>query len=356
MNYINPRQKILWHTDKIEQLKNDNKTSAPVNVEIDLSNRCSHGCSWCHFAHTHTKGPLANKVQKPNGMIDCGDLMTFDLAISIIQQLKESGVQSITWTGGGEPTLHPNFDEIVLKTSEVGIEQGIYTHGGHINEERAAILKENMTFVYVSLDESNKSNFKISKGVDRFSAVNDGIDNLVAAKGKATVGIGFLIHPNNIDKIEEMVLLGKTKGVDYIQFRPIINYSQNNPNKLIEDTKWIDVVVDKLNEYENDPFIQVDIWRFRMYQNWSGHGYKTCNWSALQTVITPNGKMWRCVNKRGDGDALIGDLSKETFSDVWNKEGRPCSVNGKCRLMCRGHIANTTLNTLLTEPLHKNFI
>jgi len=39
MAYIDPRHKALWHLDRVKELRTTGKTSAPVNVEIDLSNR-----------------------------------------------------------------------------------------------------------------------------------------------------------------------------------------------------------------------------------------------------------------------------------------------------------------------------
>jgi DNA repair photolyase len=68
-SYINPRSKLLYHVDKLDQIRRTGTTTAPVNVEIDLSNRCSHGCSWCHASFTHTRGPLAGSA-KPDGMLD----------------------------------------------------------------------------------------------------------------------------------------------------------------------------------------------------------------------------------------------------------------------------------------------
>ena len=41
--YINPRSKLLQHIDRITALKFGAK-QPPVNVEVDLSNRCSLGC------------------------------------------------------------------------------------------------------------------------------------------------------------------------------------------------------------------------------------------------------------------------------------------------------------------------
>jgi MoaA/NifB/PqqE/SkfB family radical SAM enzyme len=354
--YINPRSKILWHVDRINDIRRTGNTFAPVNVEIDLSNRCSHGCEWCHFAHTHTRGPLANKTAKPDGMLDCGDIMDPKLARSILYQLAETGVKSVTWSGGGEPTLHPQFDQVVTYASIVGLEQGIYTHGGHIDTGKALLLKHAMTFVYVSLDECTPEAFKKSKGVDRFNHVIDGIRRLVDARGKATIGVGFLMHRANVEQVDDMVTLGRTLGVDYVQFRPIIQYEQNAPAQLVEDTTWIGRVIVRLRDYAGDPFVQADGWRFEMYRDWQGHGYPTCNWAAMQTVVTPNGKLWRCVNRRGHDGALIGDLTVSPFADIWQQRGGTCAVADDCRVMCRGHIANLTLHQTLTEPAHANFI
>lgn len=353
--YINPHAKLFGHLDRLHAIKLGQR-SAPVNVEIDLSNRCSLGCSWCHFAYTHTRGPLAGKVDKPHGAIDGGDLMEWKLAVTVLEQLQTVGVKSLTITGGGEPTLHPDFDNFVRFAKACLLEVGLYTHGGHINQERAELLKRLCTWVFISLDECTPETYRQSKGVDRFQAATDGIRRLVAAEGKATVGIGFLLHKENHHQAREMVALGRSLGVDYVQFRPTILYQQDAPGELAEDTAWISWAVGRLNEFAGDPFVIADIDRFRQYQNWTGHGYSTCYWSAMQTVITPNGKVWRCTNKREHPSALLGDLSVESFADVWARSGGPCSVDGECRIFCRGHLANQTLTPLMMEQPHANFI
>lgn len=353
--FIDPRAKLFQHMTTLDLIKQGQRP-APVNVEIDLSNRCSLGCAWCHFAYTHTRGPLAGKVSKPHGAIDGGDLMGYGLAINTLDQLKDAGVKSVTWTGGGEPTLHPDFNSLVDIAHQIGLEQGMYTHGGHIDDTRAKLLKQRCAWVYISLDECTLETYKASKGVDRFDAVCANIRHLVEADGNATIGVGFLLHRHNYHQVREMVKLGRSLGVDYVQFRPTIHYQQDAPGELAEDTKWISWAVGWLNEFAGDSFVQADIERFRMYQTWGGHGYPTCYWSALQTVITPNGKVWRCTNKREHPDALLGDLSVESFADVWARSGGPCATDSTCRLMCRGHIANTTLTPLMADHPHRNFV
>ena len=355
MTYINPRSKLLYHTDRLAELRQHGNTRAPINVEIDLSNRCSHGCAWCHFAHTHTRGPLANKTAKPAGMMDCGDLMDINLTGFIVTQLAQSGVKSVTWSGGGEPTLHPHFDTAVRIAHQHGLDQGLYTNGSHIDDERAQLLKQKTTFVYVSLDECTQETFRQSKGVDRFQQVCDGVARLTIAKGAATIGLGFLLHRNNVHAIDHMVALGRKLGVDYVQFRPTIAYEQDSPDQLVEDTGWINEAIHNLRIYKDTPFVQADISRFEMYRDWTGHPYRICHWAALQTVITPNGMVWRCTNRRGHRSALLGDLTVDSFATIWTRSGGSCAVERDCRVLCRGHIANLTLDAIMTTPEHANF-
>jgi MoaA/NifB/PqqE/SkfB family radical SAM enzyme len=74
--------------DRLQAIR-DGKRPAPINAEIDLSNRCSLGCEWCHFAYTHTRGPLA-KSDRLRDAIPGGDLMDTDLAKSIVRREVDS--------------------------------------------------------------------------------------------------------------------------------------------------------------------------------------------------------------------------------------------------------------------------
>lgn len=352
-SFIDPRLKVFGHMDRLAALKTG-EAPPPINVECDLSNRCSLGCQWCHFAYTHVRGPLKGKQEKPAGAIPGGDLMDTELALRIVREFADAGVASITWTGGGEPTLHPDFDSIVEAAATTRLKQGLYTHGGHLNPDRAALLKAVMTFVYVSLDAADRESYKRDKGVDRFEAACDGVRRLSVAEGAATVGVGYLVTPDNWQHAERAIALVDELGGDYIQFRPTVRFDQATPEQLAEETGWLNDAIDHLERLQGDRVI-VDLDRFRGYRDWRGHGYPTCWWSGLQTVVTPNGKVWTCVNKREHPAAEIGDLSRESFASLWAR--RPIArVDGSCRISCRGHVANSVLDEIMAPRPHPEFV
>lgn len=355
--YIHPRSKLYAHLDRLAQLQHG-RTVAPVNVEIDLSNRCSLGCAWCHFAYTHTRGPWASKAEKPDDNLPGGDLMRGNLARRILNELDTAGVRSVTWTGGGEPTLHPEFDSIIeYCAAETMMEQGLYTNGAHLPVRRAGILKDKLTWVYVSLDCADRDEYQRRKGADRFLQVLSGIKHLVEAEGKATIGVGFLVDGDNVANIERMAEFGLSLGVDYVQFRPSIPFDVKAPGVPVGNLDWAKEAAQKLQRipaYYADKII-ADPDRFYMLYTWGGHGYDTCYWSGLQTVITPNGKVWTCVNKRENAAALLGDLTQENFSDIWARY-RPACLDDDCRVLCRGHLPNLELERLFVKRAHRNFI
>lgn len=350
--YINPQKKLYQHMDRLSALK-AGKNPSPVNVEIDLSNRCSRGCHYCAFGYTHTRGPLAGTAAL-TGVESTGDFLDSTLAVTLVADLEFYGIRSVTWTGGGEPTLHPDFDLIVQCTR---VNQGLYTHGGHIDGIRAALLKEYCQWVYVSLDYANAEDYARGKGVEQkaFHESCRGVQRLVAVSGNATIGLGFLLNGENHHQIGQMLELGWDLGVDYIQFRPMIQRDWPKASPNVDSLAWIDsLFLGRLEQLDSRPGVIADAERFRMYRDWTEHGYECCWWSGLQAVITPDGRVWACVNKRGFPEAALGNLHEENFADIWGRS--PIQRVNRCRVLCRGHVPNLALQPMMEEVPHKNFI
>jgi MoaA/NifB/PqqE/SkfB family radical SAM enzyme len=235
------------------------------------------------------------------------------------------------------------------------IDQGVYTNGTNLTTENVKALKQYCKWVYVSVDAASKDAYKDAKGVDKFGDVCRGILDLVQADGEATIGMGFLVTRDNWRDILKAWELSRALGADYIQYRPAVLFDPANPGKLAEDTEWLDGAMDLLENAAKCRDVIVDLERFRMYRDWQGHKYPVCYWSGVQATITPNGKVWTCVNKREYPGAELGDINKEKFVSIW-KRRKIAEVDEQCRVVCRGHPANLILNELMRPNEHGNFI
>ena len=138
-----------------------------------------------------------------------------------------------------------------------------------------------------------------------------------------------------------------------------INSSAKDSTQFPKVRTWMGLTtVGKLNSFKDDKFVIADTSRFMRYAQWNqqGRGYSTCFWAALQTVITPNGKIWRCTSKREHPDGLLGDLAIESFAEAWARSGGACGVNRMCRVSCKGDLGNQSLDGIMAQQAHASFI
>jgi MoaA/NifB/PqqE/SkfB family radical SAM enzyme len=128
--------KLLRHADKVQAMLRGGRTY-PISVELDLSNICNHGCPWCSY-----NGFRQDNWQHFDGV----------RILTLLDELSACGVQSITFTGGGEPTVHTKAAEIFQRCADLGLAFGVVTNGRRLEGPIARVIADHATFVRVSLD------------------------------------------------------------------------------------------------------------------------------------------------------------------------------------------------------------
>ena len=102
--------------------------------------------------------------------------------------------------------------------------------------------------------------------------------------------------------------------------------------------------------------VEIDVDRFIECRDWQGHGYRQCHGVGLVTSVTPDGRVWVCPNRRGVTGSELGDLSKESFGDIWRRHPGFWNVDRDCRAMCRLHLVNTSVAPIFAMQKHEAFV
>lgn len=346
MTYITP-DKVYAHLDRIVAWQRG-EMPPPVTLEWDLTNRCSRGCDGCHFAYTHSRGPLAKRRSA-----DTGDEADTTMVLRTLEEVATLGVRGVVWTGGGEPTLHPDFDAVTLFAHAVGLKQGIYTHGGHISPERGRAMRERFAWAVVSLDAHDRETYEAYKGRG-FEAACEGVRNLVG--GPCVVGVSFLVSRDNWRDAGAMLALSRSLGASYATFRPMILFDVRTPAQASEDTSWITDALPTLQALSDTEGVICDVSRFTAYRDWQGRSYAACEGIKLNATITPDGRVWVCPNRRGFAGSDLGNLHHETFAALWRRHPGQWTDFAQCRVMCRLHQTNERLAALRAPALHTEFV
>jgi cyclic pyranopterin phosphate synthase len=272
-------------------------------------------------------------------------------------QMAKAGVQGLVWSGGGEPTTHPEWLSCVEQAASVGLKQGMYTMGGLLRQDTATALAGMATWVVVSLDCVDGETYHLEKGVpaERFQAACNGVRWLAAA-GTATVGVSFLLHGGNWHKAEDMLALARSLGATYTTFRPTIETSVDAPAVCIEDRRWIADALPLLDALKAERDVECDPGRFKAYQDWQQRSYSTCYGIRLNATVTPDGRVWVCPQRRGIEGSCLGDLKTESFADIWARHPGQWTDFRECRVMCRLNAINEQLAAVYQPRAHEAFV
>lgn len=275
-------KKVNLYRHKVEEALKQG-WSAPVTCEISLCGACNLDCSFCIFKTRRT-----------------GTSINYDLYVKIIENLKDIGVPSITFTGNGEALLHPMLNDIIKVSRHYGMKLGLVTNGTLLDMVYPTLIKE-FEFIRVSLNAASSPTYENITGMDMFDKVISNI-RYAKANGARVLGISYVVVPENIHEIRWMGELAKQLGVDYAQFKTDVT----NP----------------LDFKVGNEFIQTT--------RYKATSTLPCAIASLIGVVSSVGKVYYCCQYRGDPRYELGDLNTEDFMSIWKRRKHTQPVLSEC--------------------------
>ena len=302
---------------------------APISINLDLTSACNFSCPHC----------VDSKI------INTGEYLNTEDVKHSLDTLKSRGLLSVILLGGGEPTLHKDFGEIVKYIKKIGLQLGIVTNGSRLGRTiNVAHLLEKNDWIRVSLDAASQETFVKLHRPKTPVTLHDILQRAREVKmcnPNISLGYSFVImweglHLNkqaiapNIHEMVEAVRLAKTYRFDYISFKPcLIRLPESQKETLldgIDKEKEQRIIGDIENNFHHairaaDNKIKVlESVNLRAMMDNKLHELKrqpkTCHLQFFNSVVTPSG-IFHCPAFRGVETAKIaksnGYVGKERF-------------------------------------------
>lgn len=294
-------EKIFFHTDKVKDILANGSISNtyPISVELTLTNRCNLKCVYCSDQELRSR-----QGEK--------EYLDYQVLADLFCDLSAGGTKGVVFEGGGEPTLHPDFDKLVMCAVENHLAVGLITNGTiHLSED---ILKK-FEWIRVSLDASNAEEYLKLKKADYFEKVLSNIAHYT--KYCETVGIGYVVTNENMSNIETLIMRLREIGVSYVQLRPVVDM----PDLLPQERE-----LNYLEFYRGARFnVIVD----GMQENIDrGNDNLPCVANSITSIISGDGSVYLCGRLNiYDWVPPVGNIRKQTFSEIWNGEERKRQLN-----------------------------
>src|SRR3990167_3327915 len=185
--------KAFKHPDRIAAIR-DGAIAGPVHIQLILSDLCNQNCGFCCYRDESRKE--WRELFAENGNHNPNRRIAYEKVIEILDDCAEMGVRGIELTGGGEPTIHPQFSQIVAAINARGLKWGIVTNGVRPQDLSTA------TWARVSLDASNAVTYAKIRRVEP-----EHFKRALATIAIWKPSVSFVVTPDNWREIYEAALL-----------------------------------------------------------------------------------------------------------------------------------------------------
>lgn len=341
--------KVFYHLEELVAWKKDGQVN-PVTIEIHPSNACNNSCFYC----------CMDKVKDQK-------IMSKEEIAYAINYTKNLRAKGIIFSGGGEPTIAPCFEDALYFAKDLGLDIGVITNGINLTNSKRKTILEKATWVRISLDAMDPETYKKIRGTDFWETVVSNLHKLLEERKyfhrKPTIGLQIVVNKYNYTKIREIcrAMNHKFTDIDYIQVRPIEMKVNEDPYSL-DELKEIEPQLKQIKA--NKKVIVSDKWDLFFKNHKREFGYGACHCAEFIGVIDAYSNFYLCCHTVKNQDykyCNIKEVDSSTFfsrrQDHLRKLGKTKGFNPLvCPLACRGSNINRVLQGLVNENEHKNFL
>jgi len=259
-----------------------------IKIEWNLGKRCNLDCAYCP-TDIHDQKSKHTDLSIIKSTID--KLKTFNKPIRI----------SLT---GGEPTVHPNINEIIEYIHKNLSWLNITTNG---TRSPSWYAEQPVSHYVFSLHFDNKNWKRISENILEFSALNELNDNI-------PFHVHLMAHYQYIHELKQVVSNFEKENVKYTlrRIRWTTKHDWFDDMRYdAEDLKWIlnkestvfpNCIIDNKHEYHANDIIKNKMNNFKNWKCYAGIESLMINW---------DGDMHRATCRVGDS---LGNIYNDTFT------------------------------------------
>jgi MoaA/NifB/PqqE/SkfB family radical SAM enzyme len=290
----------------------------------------------------------------------------YEKCIEILEDCKEMGVKAIQFTGGGEPTTHPDHPKIFQKVIDLGMDLALITNGAILKPDVIETLVH-AKWVRVSVDAGTPETYSHIRSIkkERFNDTLKNISRLVDAKAKSAdtdllVGVGYVVDQNNFGEIHKLAKIVSEMGVDNIRIGAIFTPKGFKYYDGIYST-IVEQIQRTKDDFQSDNFTIFDAFKDRIDDLvHESPDYNNCGYMHFDTYIGGDLKVYSCCNNAYSTHGEMGSINNQSFKEFWNSDEKKLAYNSLKALDCERcmfNAKNKFINYLLAEdPVHVNFV
>jgi MoaA/NifB/PqqE/SkfB family radical SAM enzyme len=365
--------KALRYPERIAAIRRG-EAVGPVHVQIILSDLCNQSCGFCAYRDpSYSSSQLfyvredgkrgLRYAEHPERNYNPNRMLPTEKVFEVLSDCAELGVKAVQFTGGGEPTVHPDFSRIADYAHGCGLKWSLVTNGVRLGQRPQLVEAcQTASWVRVSIDASHPVTYGQIRRVpmthfyDAWRAVT-----ALAKLDGPVVGTSFVVTPENHREVYAFAGLSYDSGAHNVRVgsRTTTDPDYYSAEVLAEAQDQCDQAVTMFDG--GPPFGRY----FRVYDRFSetreAPTYRTCGYQFFTTYVGGDQGLYRCCVYAYHPRGRYGSIQGARFRDVWLAQARADAMrdfDARGCERCSFNRINEPLAYALAEgpELHEEFV
>jgi MoaA/NifB/PqqE/SkfB family radical SAM enzyme len=338
--------KPVYWLDRLATLR-DGFSPAPVHVQLVLSDLCNQDCGFC--AYRMSSG-LSNELFPEGARKNPNRQIATDKAREIIDDCADIGVHAIQFTGGGEPTVHPDHLEMFARAQARGMSTALVTNAIALDTEHQAVHA--MRWIRVSIDAGSAETYARTRRVaQRYWPVAWQKVKELAQRCTGTVSVGFVVTPENYRELPAACELALEAGAANVRVGAV--FSADGVSHYGDLLPEIAAV--RADARARFGALVVDLFDRRIADlNAGSPTEELCGYQHLSTYIGGDLGVYRCCNTAYTRAGKVASLHDRRFASLFGQAVQHFDATG-CRF-CQFRGQNQVIAATQRKSMHAEFV
>lgn len=381
-----PDKALAW-PDRLQTLR-DGGQPYPVHLHLIISDTCDLDCPQCPYRASDYPASQLFGQRKSDGSVlhNPKRMLERELIRSVLDDCKVMGTQAVEFTGGGEPTIHPDAPEMLEYAQQLGLDTALITNGLHMPRMGEAAVRTQ--WLRISIDAATPETYAKVRpaysGPDRVRTDQGktksykNFDQAWEAVGIAAemkrrlgtdclIGVGFVVQQENWKEIREFAKKAKEVGADNVRISGAFtsSYAQYHEGYRAEAEE---LERETVREFQDATFKVHGRFGEKMADLSSRPDYRKCWYQEFTTYLGGDGNLYRCCVTSYNRQGLIGNVREAGgFRALWDSETKRQkfrTFDARSCVTCQFSDRNRSIDATIKEPareappdtVHKSFV
>ncbi len=277
----------------------------PIALIAELTHRCPLSCGYC-------SNPL--ELERAGSELDTANWAR------VLGEAAFMGVLHVHFTGG-EPMARRDLPQLVRAAAEAGLYTNLITSGVTLDDAAlTALCAAGIDHIQLSFQDA------VAASGDRIGGLRGGHTRKLAAAARITAAglpltANFVVHRNNLDRLDEMLILGQELGASRIEIAHVqyhgwalVNRAALMPTfaQLELATAQVEAARARLKGQLVIDYVIPDYFATRPKACMGGWGRRIIN-------VTPSGLAMPCHAAMSLPEMVFPSVRDQSLETIWNE-------------------------------------